>query len=213
MRVPSFLLPAILYDCSELASSCSACLGASLESGFDCGWCDSATTDSCAVMEMCSDGTLIVEAAGCPNPVITGFTPQSGPPQGRGTTVTITGTDLGVTYEDVVGRVMLTNGEPCVTQEDGYVSGTQIVCVTPEFDASDGEVQFNVTLNRNGILVTAVSDDVFMVLTPSVDEVVPSFGPVSGGSVLSVRGSNLNIGNVEDTRVTLNGEECDTNTE
>ena len=75
------------------------------------------------------------------------------------------GTDLGGTYKDVDGRVTLINGEQieCVTREDGYISGTQIVCVTSKFDVSYGEVWFNVTLNG----FSADSEDSFT-FRPSV---------------------------------------------
>ncbi len=44
--------------------------------------------------------------------------------------------------------------------------------------------------------------------TPSVTAVDPSFGPVSGGVLVTVTGTSLAIGNMNNTMVTFNGTDC-----
>ena len=51
-----------------------------------------------------------------------------------------------------------------------------------------------------------VGPSLFTVVAPTVTGVEPSFGPMSGGTSITIRGTGLNISNVEDTRVTLDGE-------
>ena len=155
------------------------------------------------------DTTAAVTTDGlqCPDPAITAIFPLMGPPEG-GTAITINGTDLGTLFSDVDGNVMI-NGQPCETagQEEGYVPGLEIVCVTPNLGATN-DFTVVVTLPRENENVTASSPDAFTTVTPSVTGVDPGFGPVAGGTRVRVMGSSLGIGNVEDTTVTVNGEEC-----
>ncbi len=60
--------------------------------------------------------------------------------------ITIRGTDLGVTYDDVDGNVYLgeRNGTQCVTSMELYQPGVQIGCMTPDF--SDQETPFTLTV-------------------------------------------------------------------
>ena len=162
----------------------------------------------CRVSEDCS-AQFATTPSGCPNATITSVLPTSGPPEG-GTTVTITGTDLGVTYADVVNNVMISSS-PCITQEDGYISGTQIVCETTASTSGPGSKDVMVTVQRGTSSSVAVGGSLFTVVAPTVTGVEPPLGPMSGGTSITIRGTGLNISNVEDTRVTLdgvNGPEC-----
>ena len=201
------LFPAVvLYDCPSLADGCSSCLGANLGTGFDCGWCDESSDDMCRVSEDCrSPAQFATTPSGCPAVTITSVLPASGPPEG-GTTVTITGTDLGVTYADVENNVTISSS-PCITQEDGYISGTQIVCETTAFTSGPGPKDVNVTVQRGTSSSVVVGGSLFTVVAPTVIGVEPSFGPMSGGTSITIRGTGLNISNVEDTQVTLDGED------
>ena len=143
----------------------------------------------------------------CPDSVITGISPTMGPLEG-GTTITITGTDLGTMFSDVDGNVTI-SGQLCDTtgQEAGYVPGLAIVCETPNLgDTNDFTIM--VTLLRASGLINAPSPMPFTAITPNVTGVEPDLGPVTGGTILRVMGTNLGIGNVEDTRVTVGGELC-----
>ena len=201
-----FLSPAVvLYNCPSLADGCSSCLGANLGTGFDCGWCSGSSDDMCRVSEDCrSPAQFVTTPSGCPDATITSVLPASGPLEG-GTTVNITGTDLGVTYADIVNNVMISSS-PCITQEDGYIPGTQIVCVTTAFTSGPGSKDLMVTVQR-GTGSPLVVRGMFTVVAPTVTGVEPSLGPMSGGTSITIRGTGLNISNVEDTRVTLDGED------
>ena len=201
------LFPAVvLYNCSSLADGCSSCLGANLGTGFECGWCDGSSDDVCRVSEDCPNPAHFTTAPNqCPVPRITSFFPASGPPEG-GTTVTITGTDLGVTYADVVNNVTISSS-PCITQEDGYIPGRQIACETTPFTSGPGPKDIIITVQRGTSSDTVVGGSLFTVVAPTVTGVEPSFGPMSGGTSITIRGTGLNISNVEDTQVTLDGED------
>ena len=199
----------VLYHCPLLADGCSSCLGANLGTGFDCGWCSGSSDDMCRVSEDCRSPAQFATAPNqCPPATITSVLPASGPPEG-GTTVTITGTDLGVTYADVETNVTISSS-PCITQEDGYIPGTQIICETTAFTSGPGPKDLNITVQR-GTGSDVVVRGTFTVVAPTVTGVEPSFGPMSGGTSIIIRGTGLNISNVEDTRVTLDredGPEC-----
>ena len=198
------LLAVVLYNCPSLADGCSSCLGANLGTGFDCGWCSGSSDDMCHVSEDCRSPAQFATAPNeCPAATITSVLPTSGPPEG-GTTVTITGTDLGVTYDDIMNNVMISSS-PCITQEDGYIPGTQIVCETTAFTSGPGPKDVIVTVQR-GTGSPLVVRGMFTVVAPTVTGVEPSLGPMSGGTTITIRGTGLNISNVEDTRVTLDGE-------
>ncbi len=142
----------------------------------------------------------------CPDPTITAISPTLGPPTG-GTTITLTGTDLGVTYADVVGNVYLgpDNSTRCNTSRELYVPGVQIGCVTP--DLGDEQTPFTLVVRVELESGNATGPD-FIVNRPRVVSVVPGFGPVAGGVVVSVQGENLAIGNTDNTRVTFDGTDC-----
>ena len=197
-------LAVVLHNCHSLADGCSSCLGANLGTGFECGWCRGSSDDMCHVSEDChSPAQFATTPSGCPTATITSVLPASGPPEG-GTTVTITGTDLGVTYADIVNVMVGSN--LCITQEDGYISGTRIVCETTASTSGPGPKNLIVTVQR-GTSSSVVVRGMFTVVAPTVTGVEPSLGPMSGGTSITIRGTGLNISNVEDTRVTLDGED------
>ncbi len=121
--------------------------------------------------------------------------------------ITIMGTDLGVTYDDVDGNVYLGEGNStqCVTSMELYQPGVQIGCVTP--DLSDQETPFTLTV-RVELQSGMASGPVFTLETPTVAAVDPAFGPEAGGVAVEVTGSGLAIGNLDNTRVTFCGSDC-----
>ena len=121
--------------------------------------------------------------------------------------MTIAGTDLGAAFSDVLGVRLLSGASMAncsLTGASDYVPGLQIVCET-EAVASTGEYNLEVQLNRSG----ASPSFPFQVEQPVVSAVSPVFGPKSGGIEVMVSGSSLDTGNLEETRVQLNGVECD----
>ena len=197
-----FLSPVNLYNCERLSRSeaCSRCLGTE----FDCGWCDTSSVDTCRVPEDCAGGTFYTQSNQCPTPTLSSFSPASGPPQG-GTRITIRGIDLGVSFSDVNGSVTV-GGVPCITDENGYVPGEVIICETGTF-TGDGVTTIIVTLDRQSVSGQA-SAGPFNVTTPSISGVSPRQGPRSGGTLVTIQGTDLDIGNIEETSITLREVPC-----
>ena len=211
MHTNTYVIPTvILYDCNRLAVGCSPCIASNLERGFECGYCDrpDGMTDECAFTGNCesANGEKFITSGGqCPAPTITEITPTSGPLQG-GTTITITGTELGVMFSDFQSGSIIIAEANCVPVDSGFVPGTQVRCVTEPFD-TPGEKTVVLTLNRDEGTGRATFTN-FVVADPTISRVSPTFGPMAGGSTLTVSGTDLNIGNTENTRVTLNGSDA-----
>ena len=139
---------------------------------------------------------------------ITSVAPLRGPVEG-GTRLTITGTDLGAAFSDIV-EVTLQGTSDMICNvaeyESDYIPGTQVVCETEAF-SSLGDYVVVVEVNCSSVPVLS-SGPTFSVEQPTVSGVSPEFGPVSGGVEVMISGSQLDTGNTEDTRVELNGVEC-----
>ena len=189
-----------LYQCSALASipDCSFCLAQNSETGFDCGWCPSSS--QCQMAEACTGSSFATTSGNCPGPSITSVSPNRGPPQG-GTTIVIQGSNLGVNMNNIMS---ITVGN-MVCSVFAYEPGREITCV---IDSSDSQlaqmtpVDLIMRIMRNGKsseIATVVAEYFFR--NPMIESVSPSFGPVSGGTVVVVRGSNLDIGNSDETKV------------
>ena len=65
-----------LFDCHNLGSGCSECLASRLGSEFTCGWCS--LSDSCEVLQECTNDVFVTEGRNCPTPFITLISPESG---------------------------------------------------------------------------------------------------------------------------------------
>ena len=158
--------------------------------------------DSCTYIGIC-EAAPIMEGSGCSAPIIDDFNPKSGPIEG-GTTITITGSDLGVIYDDFTSNSIVIGDDPCMPIEDSFIPGRQIHCITTN-GSSLGMHLIRVVL-LSGI---AISIDKFRIAIPEISRVDPILGPAAGGTQLTVWGSNLNIGNKVNTRLHLsNGTNC-----
>lgn len=186
-----------------MAPDCSSCVQNT--SGYPCGWCGNPTS-KCSITEECSVSTsvpaLLTMGRQCPDPTITSIFPTSGPSYG-GTIITIIGTDLGVTINDFnADNSIKIGGMACIPLSRDYISGRQILCETQN-TTELGRVKLVVNLTRLSGIVTATANTLFNVIEPNVTSVEPTYGPIAGGSVLTIRGTDLNIGN--SARVTLYG--------
>ena len=197
------LYTGILYDCNELETSCSSCLGRNV-AGFTCGWC----SNECVVTEECSD-TFFTTTAMCPLPIIDSVQPNRGPTAG-GTRVNISGTDLGASYSDVIEvslqSVTGTSVSCLLAGEETYVLGRGIVCVTPSV-MFGGNYVLKVLIQRESI--TEVVSAPYSYEEPRLTAVHPAFGPKSGGIEVVISGSSLSIGNIQNTCIQLNGVDCE----
>ena len=172
--------------------------------GLDCGWC---SNSECTVSEECST-TFTITTDACPAPVINSIQPNRGPREG-GTRVTITGTDLGASFSDILQVRLVsetgTNVSCNLAGEEQYVLGREIVCDTVRV-ATTGIHMMDVHVQRESS-VEVVSAP-FSVEDPQLNGVYPQFGPKSGGIEVAVIGGSLAIGNNNQTRVELNGVNC-----
>ncbi len=123
----------------------------------------------------------------------------TGPVDG-GTAITVMGTDLGVTFADILNATLTLGGVACTIINTDYIPGRQFVCVTNHFGSTGSNI-FTMVLYGN--IDVNVNADPFIALNPFVSSVKPTFGPMAGGTKLTVRGTALGAGNLENTRVTM----------
>jgi uncharacterized delta-60 repeat protein len=124
-------------------------------------------------------------------PTVSGVSPSSGPAIG-GTALTINGTDF------LAGASVTVGGAPCTSVV--VLSSTRISCVSPNGVA--GAVNVAVT-NASGYETTS-SQAFAYVAAPTVLGVSPSSGSVSGGTSLTITGTNFSTG----ATVTVGGAPC-----
>ena len=177
---------------------CSSCLAQRIETDFQCGWCDSSCVD---VSVTCSPlNNFVTASSDCSSPMIISISPDSGPTEG-GTTVTINGTGLGISFSDIVSIIV--GSLSCTPIKNSYLVGRRISCDSSSSHAQQpGMVNVVVTVSRmGGANQDAITQ--FRFGKPRVYSVSPSYGPAAGGTILRVRGEDLNIGNTERTTVSL----------
>lgn len=124
-----------------------------------------------------------------------------GPVQG-GTFITVSGTNLGVTFLDINSSTLLLGDVPCIPVERDYIVGTQFICETTDF-SKPGDKEFVLIIGNKK---SSVPSSAFQALVPTVTGVFPNFGRIAGGKLITIRGSNLDIGNQKGTSVYLNGQ-------
>jgi hypothetical protein len=114
-------------------------------------------------------------------PTVTGVSPNAGP-LGGGTSVVITGTNLG-------GATAVMFGSTAATSFTVNSAGTQITATSPAEAA--GTVNLTVT-TVGGTSATSSSDQFTYVAAPTVTGVSPNAGPLGGGTSVVITGTNLN---------------------
>ncbi|XP_078393533.1 plexin-A1-like, partial [Cetorhinus maximus] len=119
--------------------------------------------------------------------------PETGPKEG-GTRLTITGVNLGLTFSEIrngvhIGRVR------CVPIPEEYISAEQIVCDMEKADPQTAKKGFvEVCVVNCDDEYRAISSEPFTFVTPRFTKVIPSQGPVSGGSQVTIVGVHLDAG-------------------
>ena len=176
-----------------MATDCSACINTRIGTGFQCGWCDSSIA-TCSVSEEYDGGkTFVYTGAECPAPSIATIQPQTGPPQG-GTTIIITGRNLGVTFSDFTANsITLTSGSnsvQCTPISEGYMSGREVRCRMKVVPVGSYSLAVNLPS-----CIGAYNDGRFVVSLPTVTGISPLQGPIAGGTRVTITGTNLDIGN------------------
>ncbi|XP_076468403.1 hepatocyte growth factor receptor-like [Babylonia areolata] len=197
----------------EVHADCGSCLK-SLDP-LVCGWCE----DRCTTQDKClspqqwtnprQEASMLSRSSypSCP-PLIHSINPQSGPVLG-GTKLTIQGTNLGSSTDSVVREVKVGNS---TCEIETVVPGTQLVCeVQPAAGSGKGFVSVHVTDRSHfepyEVLGSDTSEDHYVFAEATLTGYSPSRGPVSGGTVISVNGTHLDIGS--DVKVTLGSHTCD----
>jgi Domain of unknown function (DUF1929)/IPT/TIG domain/Glyoxal oxidase N-terminus len=117
-----------------------------------------------------------------PAPMVTAVAPNSGPVSG-GTAVTITGANFVAGAAVSFGGIAATN----VT----VASSTSITATTPAGAAGAVNVAVTNTDNQSGTLSNGFT---YTSLAPAVTSVAPNSGPVAGGTVVTITGTNFQKG-------------------
>ncbi|XP_023189667.1 plexin-B1 isoform X1 [Xiphophorus maculatus] len=185
-----------LYDCSAGQSDCSQCRAVPEE--YSCVWCLGSPAPRCVYSQSCSSSP----ADTCPTPRITQVHPVTGPVEG-GILVTITGSNLGTRYQDVVGGVKVAD-VPCVAQPEGYQISTRVVCELQ----SSGNYQVGNVQVTVGTTPPGRSTQMFTYQNPKLTGLVPDKGPVSGGTKLTIKGQQLLTGQTSDLTAFLDRQPC-----
>ncbi|CAL9702799.1 unnamed protein product [Knipowitschia caucasica] len=185
-----------LYDCSAGQSDCSQCRAVPPEYG--CVWCPGSPAPSCVFNQSCSS----VASDTCPPPAITQIVPVTGPLEGS-ILLTITGSNLGMKFEDVEGGISVA-GVDCVAQAEGYHISTRVVC---ELQPS-GKPKRGPVLIRVGPSASGRSTQEFTYQDPQLLGLVPDKGPVSGGTRVTIRGRQLLTGQTSDLQAFLGLKPC-----
>uniref|UniRef100_A0A8D1WDA6 Plexin-B1 n=1 Tax=Sus scrofa TaxID=9823 RepID=A0A8D1WDA6_PIG len=190
-------LHVVLYDCSVGHEDCSRCQTARPQYG--CVWCKG-ERPQCVAQEACGEAEAVVTQ--CPAPLIHSVEPLTGPIDG-GTRVTIRGSNLGQHVQDVQDTVRVA-GVPCAVDVQEYKVSSSLVCIT---EASEEEVAGVVTVEVPG-RGRGVSEHDFAYQDPKVHSIFPARGPRAGGTSLTIHGSKLLTGWLEDIRVVVGDQPC-----
>ncbi|XP_053525163.1 plexin-B1 isoform X4 [Artibeus jamaicensis] len=190
-------LHVVLYDCSMGHGDCSHCQTAMPQYG--CVWCQGERSH-CVAREACGGAEAV--ATQCPAPLIHSVEPLTGPVDG-GTRVTIRGSNLGQHVQDVQDTVRVA-GVPCAVDAQEYEVSSSLVCVT---EASGKEVAGAVTVEVPG-RGRGISELNFAYQDPKVHSIFPVRGPRAGGTRLTLHGSKLLTGRLEDIRVVVGHQPC-----
>ena len=175
-----------LKSCA-IYSACRSCVASLDPQG--CGWCG----NRCCSRE--EDPSISEDDRKACSPVIESFTPSKGPVEG-GTEITIYGDNFGSSQSGAEHKILIAGVECLVVDWHNE----KISCRTERSEApEDGKIKVTIkdTSRATGsfdIRGTAESDEKFSFLEPKITDISPTFGPVSGGTLVTVRGSNLDMG-------------------
>ncbi|KAF5927666.1 hypothetical protein HPG69_000570 [Diceros bicornis minor] len=173
--------------------SCSQCLSA--PPFVQCGWCN----DKCVRLEECPDGTWTQEIC---LPTIYKVFPTSAPLEG-GTTLTICGWDFGFRKNNKLDskktRILLGN-ESCTLTLSESTSNTLKCTVGPARNE-----HFNISIIISNSRGTA-QYSTFSYVNPIITSISPSYGPKTGGTLLTLTGKYLNSGNSR--HISIGGKTC-----
>lgn len=185
-----------LYNCSVGQTDCSQCRA--VPEQYGCVWCGG-ESPRCVFHKSCSS---ITEEA-CPPPLITEVWPLTGPLEG-GIVLTILGSNLGQRYEDIENGVTV-SGVTCKPLRNAYLISTRIMCeLQPSTNVTAGPVVVTVGSSAD----PGQSLQTFTYQNPKLGRIVPSKGPMAGGTRLTVHGAQLLTGQDTDLRAFVGSQPC-----
>ncbi|TVK90497.1 Plexin-B1 [Bagarius yarrelli] len=185
-----------LYNCSVGRSDCSQCHTA--DQKYDCVWCGERQS-SCVYKETCLNRVTYV----CPAPVIDFIEPLTGLKEG-GTTLTISGSNLGQKAQDILQSVTVA-GISCTVIPELYEISSRIVCITGE---SREEKSGYVSVEVSDAGLKGLSVQTFSYQEPVLEGVSPQRGPQAGGTFFTITGKKLLTGRASDISVLLGNVPC-----
>uniref|UniRef100_A0A0K0FCK3 Plexin-A4 (inferred by orthology to a human protein) n=1 Tax=Strongyloides venezuelensis TaxID=75913 RepID=A0A0K0FCK3_STRVS len=203
-----------LYKCNFMADNCGSCLLLD-NTKFNCGWCES--TGKCSPQSACLRRTDFLKTGDiCANPKIINFYPKKGPLNG-GTELTIIGNNLGRQVSDVDNNVFIGNVR-CSVITSKYVPFSKIVCKTgdklkieqnanlPRNRARSHPIIVQMETKKGNLSYTATSNEPFVYVDPLITTFSPRQGPLSGGTIVTIKGENLDAGS--HVRTFIGGSLC-----
>ena len=98
---------------------------------------------------------------------------------------------------------ILVGGQLCLIVSDKIIPGVQLVCVIPP--SMDRELTSVATMLEISIQLSVGN---YMYKEPVISKIFPNGGPSAGGTNIFIFGSNLDMGNIENTTVSINGHVC-----
>ncbi|XP_071784059.1 plexin-B-like [Asterias amurensis] len=182
---------ATLYKCGVLKPDCSRCVTARPE--LECVWCNA----MCELRESCTtaEGEWVTHNnnANCPDPILQGVYPLSGPIEGN-TIVSVIGTDIGRGFHTVL-NVMIGDQECHLDGLEAYYeTGHSVSCLTQSRVESVVQVSLTVRGGDGTTLQESSGDVNFQYRVPSITSFSPRFGPAAGGTRITINGMALNTG-------------------
>ncbi|KTF94553.1 hypothetical protein cypCar_00000387 [Cyprinus carpio] len=194
-----------LYKCDARRESCGLCLKA--DPLFGCVWCKG--ENRCSLKQHCPHPqSMWLEHNGinskCTHPKITKITPLRGPREG-GTLVTIRGENLGLEFSEIKDHVKVADVE-CTPVPEGYIPAEQIVCEMGKAERSQFAGNIQVCIGECRPEFMAKSSKYYYFVIPRLLSLKPNRGPVSGGTIVNITGSNLDAGS--NVSVMLKDQKC-----
>uniref|UniRef100_A0A8C6UIT3 receptor protein-tyrosine kinase n=1 Tax=Neogobius melanostomus TaxID=47308 RepID=A0A8C6UIT3_9GOBI len=185
-----FKVPSTGPGCAHFVT-CSKCLTAPVF--MNCGWCSGV----CSRQHECSSQW---SNDACP-PIITQFYPKVAPAGGE-TELTLCGWDFltqpALSITDQTHSITVGLDSPCIVLQ-GQSSSTQLVCKIHKHSPMSN---VNITLHvreESGPIRYSIQGHTqmsgFSFVVPTLTEVAPNYGPMFGGTLVTLRGSHLNCGN------------------
>lgn len=171
-----------VYNCSAMSEGdCSICLslGSGNSAKFNCLWCQG----DCQPLVRCTASEKI-----CPKFTISGILPSHVPKDGN-SPVTISGINLGSEVSQVKVKV---NGVSCNGIPARYMASRQYVFIMNNMDKS-GAADVTITVTDADGSSTSQTKSI-TVTDPVLSSMTPVRGPESGGSLVTLIGTDLQSG-------------------